>query len=127
MGGNARAVERAGWSLLKGTVTMYALAGLRGRAGRHGAGRAHQLGRSQHRDQLHAALDRGRHPRRRRVRGRPGVTHRRGDRCRHADRSRARCSRSCKLNPDWQIGAQGAILIIVLALRVLIDRKGVSR
>ena len=27
-----------------------------------------------------------------------------------------------KLNPDWQVGAQGAILIIVLALRVLIDR-----
>jgi ribose transport system permease protein len=26
-----------------------------------------------------------------------------------------------KLNPDWQIGAQGAILIIVLALRVLIN------
>ncbi|HYN65211.1 MAG TPA: ABC transporter permease [Candidatus Limnocylindrales bacterium] len=27
-----------------------------------------------------------------------------------------------KLNPDWQIGAQGAILIIVLAARALIDR-----
>lgn len=27
-----------------------------------------------------------------------------------------------RLNPDWQIGAQGAILIIVLALRVLISR-----
>ncbi|MEZ5823525.1 MAG: ABC transporter permease [Geminicoccaceae bacterium] len=27
-----------------------------------------------------------------------------------------------KLNPDWQIGAQGAILVIVLALRVLISR-----
>ena len=27
-----------------------------------------------------------------------------------------------RLNPDWQIGAQGAILIIVLALRVLIRR-----
>lgn len=29
-----------------------------------------------------------------------------------------------RLNPDWQIGAQGAILILVLALRVLIDRSG---
>ncbi len=29
-----------------------------------------------------------------------------------------------KLNPDWQIGAQGAILILVLALRVLIGRAG---
>ena len=27
-----------------------------------------------------------------------------------------------RLNPDWQIGAQGAILILVLALRVLISR-----
>src|SRR5690606_34510563 len=30
IGGNARAVERAGWSLLKGKVAMYALAGLAG-------------------------------------------------------------------------------------------------
>ncbi|WP_112320964.1 ABC transporter permease [Oceanibium sediminis] len=30
-----------------------------------------------------------------------------------------------RLNPDWQIGAQGAILIIVLALRVLISRSEV--
>lgn len=28
-----------------------------------------------------------------------------------------------RLNPDWQIGAQGAILILVLALRALISRK----
>lgn len=28
-----------------------------------------------------------------------------------------------KISPDWQIGAQGAILIIVLALRALINRK----
>ncbi len=27
-----------------------------------------------------------------------------------------------KIPPDWQIGAQGAILIIVLAFRALIDR-----
>ena len=27
-----------------------------------------------------------------------------------------------RISPDWQIGAQGAILIIVLALRVLINR-----
>ena len=31
-----------------------------------------------------------------------------------------------RLNPDWQIGAQGAILIIVLALRVLINRPEAS-
>ncbi len=32
-----------------------------------------------------------------------------------------------RLNPDWQIGAQGAILIIVLALRVLISRAETRR
>lgn len=32
-----------------------------------------------------------------------------------------------RLNPDWQIGAQGAILIIVLALRVLISRTETRR
>ncbi len=29
-----------------------------------------------------------------------------------------------RLDPDWQIGAQGGILILVLALRVLVDRSG---
>jgi ribose transport system permease protein len=29
-----------------------------------------------------------------------------------------------RISPDWQIGAQGAILILVLALRVLINRAG---
>ena len=29
-----------------------------------------------------------------------------------------------KIPPDWQIGAQGAILIVVLALRAVIDRAG---
>ena len=29
-----------------------------------------------------------------------------------------------RIPPDWQIGAQGAILILVLALRVAIDRTG---
>jgi ribose transport system permease protein len=27
-----------------------------------------------------------------------------------------------RLSPDWQIGAQGAILIVVLAIRLLLDR-----
>jgi ribose transport system permease protein len=30
-----------------------------------------------------------------------------------------------RLDPDWQIGAQGAILILVLALRVLVNRAEV--
>jgi ribose transport system permease protein len=28
------------------------------------------------------------------------------------------------ISPDWQIGAQGAILVLVLALRLLLDRRG---
>ena len=32
-----------------------------------------------------------------------------------------------RLNPDWQIGAQGAILILVLALRILISRGEARR
>ncbi len=32
-----------------------------------------------------------------------------------------------RLNPDWQIGAQGAILILVLALRILISRAEPGR
>ena len=27
-----------------------------------------------------------------------------------------------RISPDWQIGAQGAILIVVLALRLLLNR-----
>jgi ribose transport system permease protein len=56
VGGNARAVERAGWSLLRAKVTMYALAGIAGPQWR---------GRRPLRRALHAALHRGRHPRRR--------------------------------------------------------------
>jgi ribose transport system permease protein len=32
-----------------------------------------------------------------------------------------------RLSPDWQIGAQGAILILVLALRLLLSRRGEHR
>ena len=31
------------------------------------------------------------------------------------------------ISPDWQIGAQGAILILVLALRLLFDRSKARR
>ncbi|MEO0976465.1 MAG: ABC transporter permease, partial [Pseudomonadota bacterium] len=27
-----------------------------------------------------------------------------------------------RISPDWQIGAQGAVLIIVLALRAIVNR-----
>ncbi|MNT82810.1 hypothetical protein D3C72_2225920 [compost metagenome] len=29
-----------------------------------------------------------------------------------------------RISPDWQIGAQGAILIIVLGLRLVLNRRG---
>jgi ribose transport system permease protein len=32
-----------------------------------------------------------------------------------------------RIPPDWQVGANGAILVIVLAARVLISRKGPER
>ena len=32
-----------------------------------------------------------------------------------------------RIPPDWQVGANGAILVIVLAARVLISRKGLQR
>jgi ribose transport system permease protein len=32
-----------------------------------------------------------------------------------------------RIPPDWQVGANGAILVIVLAARVLITRKGRER
>ena len=31
-----------------------------------------------------------------------------------------------RLSPDWQIGAQGAILILVLTARLLFSRKGAA-
>jgi ribose transport system permease protein len=32
-----------------------------------------------------------------------------------------------RLSPDWQIGAQGAILILVLAIRLLLNRREAAR
>jgi ribose transport system permease protein len=126
MGGNARAVERAGWSLLKGTVTMYALAGLAGVL----AGMA-LVGLTSSADPNLATsytllsiagviLGGGEF-----VGGRVSPI---GAVIGAVTLSLAGSLLSfLRLNPDWQIGAQGAILIVVLALRVLIDRKGISR
>jgi ribose transport system permease protein len=71
VGGNARSVARAGWSVLWTKAAAYALAGYLRRAGRHGAGRADHRGRCQHRAALHASVHRRRDPGRRRVRRRP--------------------------------------------------------
>ena len=121
VGGNAKAVERAGWSLLKAKVTMYALAGVFGAL----AGMA-LLGISGAADARFALpytlltiagviLGGGEF-----VGGRVSPI---GAVMGAATLLLATSLLTfLKINPDWQIGAQGAILIIVLALRVLIDR-----
>lgn len=122
VGGNARAVERAGWSLLKAKVTMYTLAGVAGAL----AGMA-LVGLSSAADANFALpytllsiagviLGGGDF-----VGGRVSPI---GAVIGAATLLLAGSLLTfLKLNPDWQIGAQGAILIIVLALRVLVDRK----
>jgi ribose transport system permease protein len=124
VGGNAKAVERAGWSVLKAKVTMYALAGLAGAF----AGMA-LLGISGAADARFALpytlltiagviLGGGEF-----VGGRVSPI---GAVIGAATLLLGTTSllTFLKLNPDWQVGAQGAILIIVLALRVLVDRSG---
>jgi ribose transport system permease protein len=126
VGGNARAVERAGWSIMRARVTMYALAGVTGAL----AGLA-LLGLSGAADANFALpytllsiagviLGGGEF-----VGGRVSPV---GAVIGAATLLLAGSLLSfLKLPPDWQIGAQGAILIIVLALRVLIDRGGKGR
>ena len=124
VGGNAKAVERAGWSLLRAKVTMYALAGVAGVL----AGMA-LLGISGAADARFALpytlltiagviLGGGEF-----VGGRVSAV---GAVIGAATLLLGTTSllTFLKLNPDWQVGAQGAILIVVLALRVLFDRGG---
>lgn len=121
VGGNARAVERAGWSLLRAKVTMYMLAGVAGAL----AGMA-LVGLSSAADANFALpytllsiagviLGGGEF-----VGGRVSPI---GAVIGAATLLLAGSLLTfLKLNPDWQIGAQGAILIIVLTLRVVVDR-----
>ncbi|MGF1627667.1 MAG: ABC transporter permease [Alphaproteobacteria bacterium] len=126
IGGNARAVERAGWSLLKAKMIMYALAGVAGAL----AGLA-LVGLTTSADANIALrytllsiagviLGGGEF-----VGGRVSPI---GAVIGAMTLTLAASFLSfLQLNPDWQIGAQGAILIIVLALRVLINRAEVRR
>ena len=86
-GGNPKAIERAGWSLLKTKVTMFALAGFFGVLVRPVADRPDHLGAGECRRALHALFDRRRDPRRRRLRRRARFAGRRGARRDHARRS----------------------------------------
>jgi ribose transport system permease protein len=120
-GGNARSVARAGWSVLKVKMTMFALAGLFGAL----AGLA-LVGLTTSADANIALrytllsiagviLGGGEF-----VGGRISPI---GAVIGAATLTLAASFLSfLRLNPDWQIGAQGAILIIVLALRTLVNR-----
>jgi ribose transport system permease protein len=126
VGGNPKAVQRAGWSLLRAKVTMYALAGVMGAL----AGMA-LVGLTTSADANIALrytllsiagviLGGGEF-----VGGRVSPI---GAVIGAVTLTLAGSFLSfLRLNPDWQIGAQGAILIIVLALRVLINRSEARR
>lgn len=126
IGGNARAVERAGWSLLKGKVVMYCLAGFAGvlsgmaLVGLTTSAEANIAGRYTLLAIAGVILGGGEF-----VGGRVSAV---GAVIGAVTMTLAGSFLSfLKLNPDWQIGAQGAILIIVLALRVLLNRAEARR
>jgi ribose transport system permease protein len=122
-GGNPRAVERAGWSLMKSKVIMFALAGTFGvlsglsLIGLTSAADAHIADRYTLYSIAGVILGGGEF-----VGGRVSPI---GAVVGALTLTLAGSFLIfVKISPDWQIGAQGAILIIVLALRALIDRKG---
>jgi ribose transport system permease protein len=126
IGGNARAVERAGWSLLRGRVAIYSLAGVAGvlagmaLVGLTTSADANIAGRYTLLAIAGVILGGGQF-----VGGRVSAV---GAVIGAVTMTLAGSFLSfLKLNPDWQIGAQGAILIIVLALRVLLERLEARR
>lgn len=120
-GGNPRSVERAGWSLLKATVVMFALAGLFGMfaglslVGLTTSGDANIALRYTLLSIAGVILGGGEFTGGRispigAVLGAMTLT------------LASSFLSFLRLDPDWQIGAQGVILIVVLALRVIINR-----
>lgn len=121
-GGNARAIDRAGWSLLKIRVTMYALAGLFGvlsgltLIGLTTSADAHIADRYTLLSIAGVILGGGEF-----VGGRVSPV---GAVVGAITLTLAGSFLIfMRISPDWQIGAQGAILIAVLALRALIRIK----
>jgi ribose transport system permease protein len=126
VGGNARAVERAGWSLLRAKVTMYVLAGIAGilagmaLLGLSGAADA-RFGERYTLLSIAAVILGGGEF----VGGRVSPI---GAVFGAATLLLVNSLLTfLKLPPDWQIGAQGVVLIVVLALRLLVDRGGHGR
>ncbi len=125
-GGNPRSVERAGWSLLRTKVTMFALAGFFGvlsglsLIGLTTSADANIALRYTLLSIAGVILGGGEF-----VGGRISPV---GAVIGAATLTLAGSFLSfLRISPDWQIGAQGAILIIVLALRVLINRAEARR
>jgi ribose transport system permease protein len=125
-GGNPKAVERAGWSLLRAKATMFALAGLFGLlAGLSliGLTTSAQANVAERYTLLSIAgviLGGGSF-----VGGKVSPI---GAVIGAVTLTLAGSFLAfMRIPPDWQIGAQGAILIIVLALRALIDRADAKR
>lgn len=122
VGGNAQAVARSGWSVTKLKAGAYALAGFFGvLAGICLVGLT-TSGRCQHRLALHVALHR---------RSDPGGGEFTGGRVSPVGAVLGALTLALagsflsfmRLSPDWQIGAQGAILILVLAVRLIFSRR----
>ncbi|MCB1439041.1 MAG: ABC transporter permease [Nitratireductor sp.] len=121
-GGNPRAIERAGWSLLKIKIVMYSAAGFFGvlsglsLIGLTSAADAHIADRYTLYSIAGVILGGGEF-----VGGRVSPV--------GAVIGALTLTLTgsflifLKISPDWQIGAQGAILIVVLALRALIKRR----
>lgn len=120
-GGNPRAIERAGWSLLKARMTMFGLAGFFGMLaglsliGLTTSAQANVADRYTLLSIAGVILGGGSFVGGRvspvgAVLGAMTLT------------LAASFLAFMRISPDWQIGAQGAILIIVLALRAIIDR-----
>jgi ribose transport system permease protein len=125
-GGNARAIERAGWSLLKAKVTMFGLAGLFGMLaglaliGLTTSAQANVAERYTLLSIAGVILGGGEF-----VGGRVSPI---GGVIGAITLTLAGSFLAfMRIPPDWQIGAQGAILIIVLALRAVIDRVETKR
>jgi len=121
-GGNPRAVERAGWSVLRTKVTMYVLAGVFGMlsglslVGLTTSADANIALRYTLLSIAGVILGGGEF-----VGGRVSPI---GAVLGTVTLVLAGSFLSfMRISPDWQIGAQGAILIVVLALRALINRR----
>jgi ribose transport system permease protein len=125
-GGNAKAMARAGWSMLRAKIAMYALAGLFGvlaglsLLGLTTSADAHVADRYTLYSIAGVILGGGEF-----VGGRVSPI---GAVIGALTLALAGSFLIfLKISPDWQIGAQGAILIIVLALRALVTAGGSGR